>query len=150
MGFPEFLKNYEISTDRSRLDIALIHRFLGASYWARNIPLAVVERSIENSLCFGVYCRGQQAGFGRVITDYAVFAYVADVFILPEHRGRGLAKALVRAMLDHPQLQGLRRWMLATRDAHKLYAQFGFGPPAHPENLMTIQRPNPYDADVLR
>jgi GNAT superfamily N-acetyltransferase len=137
---------YEISTDKSRLDVGMIHQFLGSSYWAKNIPRAVIERSIQNSVCFGAFCGGQQVGFARVITDRATFAYLADVFVLPEHRGRGLSKMLMRAILDHPELQGLRRWMLATADAHGLYAQFGFQPLPNPENFMTLHNPNVYQA----
>lgn len=135
---------YEISTDRSRLDIALIHDFLRSSYWARGIPRAVVEKSLQNSLCFGAFLEAQQVGLARVITDFAAIAYVADVFVVPEHRGRGVAKMLVRAILAHPELQGLRRFLLATQDAHGLYAQFGFQPLAHPEHFMTIHKPDPY------
>lgn len=118
---------YIISTDKSRLNVDLIHQYLSQeSYWAKNIPRALVERSIEHSLCFGVYWHEQQVGFARVISDFATFAYLADVFILPDHRGQGLSKRLVAAIAAHPDLQGLRRFMLATRDAHSLYAQFGF------------------------
>ena len=135
---------YEISTDRSRLDIVVIHDFLGSSYWAQGISRAVVERSVQNSLCFGAFFNGQQVGFARVITDFAAFAYVADVFVVPEHRGRGVAKMLMRAIVAHPELQRLRRLLLATRDAHGLYAQFGFQPLAHPEDFMTIHKPDVY------
>ena len=118
---------YIISTDKSRLNVDLIHQYLSQeSYWAKNIPRALVERSIEHSLCFGVYWHEQQVGFARVISDFATLAYLADVFILPDHRGQGLSKRLVAAIAAHPDLQGLRRFMLATRDAHSLYAQFGF------------------------
>jgi len=140
----ESLIEYEVSTERSRLDIALIHDFLRSSYWAGNIPRSVVEASIEGSLCFGVFHGTQQVGFARVITDYATMAYLADVFVVPEHRGRGVAKMLVRTILAHPKLQGLRRFLLATRDAHGLYAQFGFGPLAHPEDFMTRHNPDLY------
>jgi GNAT superfamily N-acetyltransferase len=136
--------HYEISTDRSRLDVALIHEFLRSSYWAQGIPRAVVERSIQHSMCFGAFRDGQQVGFARVITDFAAFAYLADVFVVPEHRGRGISKLLIRAILDHPELQGLRRFLLATRDAHKLYAQFGFRPLTHPEYFMTVHHPDVY------
>lgn len=136
--------DYEISTDRRRLDTALIHRFLSSTYWARDIPPEIVERSIKNSLCFGVYARGRQVGFARVITDYATFGYVADVFVLPEHRRRGLAKMLMRAIVEHPDLRGLRRLLLATHDAHGLYAPFGFKPLANPEHFMTVHRPDIY------
>jgi GNAT superfamily N-acetyltransferase len=135
---------YEISTDRGRLDIALIHEFLRSTYWARNIPRDVVERSMRNSLCFGAFQGGQQAGFARVITDFATIGYVVDVFVVPEHRGRGVSKLLMRAIRAHPQLQGLRRFLLATRDAHGLYAQFGFEPLAQPEQFMTIHQPGVY------
>src|SRR5690242_20696309 len=111
---------YEISTDPSRLDIDLIHEFLRNSYWARNIPRAIVEKSIQNSLCFGAFAEGRQVGFARAITDRAVFAYLADVFVLPEHRNRGVGRLLIQAVLDHPDLQSLRRLMLATKDAQGL------------------------------
>jgi N-acetylglutamate synthase-like GNAT family acetyltransferase len=136
--------HYEISTDRNRLDIALIHDFLRSSYWAQGIPRAVVERSIQHSLCFGAFLDGRQVGFARVITDFAAIAYVADIFVVPAHRGRGISKLLMRAILEHPELQGLRRFLLATRDAHGLYAQFGFQPLTHPEHFMTIQKPDVY------
>ena len=137
-------EQYEISTERSRLDVALIHNFLSSSYWARGIPRAVVEKSIQHSLCFGAFLGGQQVGFARVITDYAVIAYIADVFVVPEHRGRGVSKMLMRAILAHPELQGLRRLLLATQDAHGLYAQFGFQPLAHSEHFMTVHKPDVY------
>ena len=129
--------DYTISTDKSRLDVALIHRFLSQeSYWAQNVPLDVVVRSIDNSLCFGVYHGDQQVGFARVVTDQATFAYLADVFVLPEHRGRGLSKQLMATISDWPTLQGLRRWVLATQDAHALYEQFGFTALNKPEIFM--------------
>ena len=137
--------HYEISTDRSRLDVALIHEFLHSSYWATGIPRSVVERSIQNSLCFGAFLGAQQVGFARVISDFATFAYVADVFVLPEHCGRGVAKLLMRSIVEHPELQSLRRRLLITRDAHRLYAKFGFETVPNPENFMTIYRPNVYD-----
>ncbi len=104
----------------------------------------MVERSIQHSLCFAAYLDGRQIGFARVVTDYATFAYVADVFVVPEHRGRGISKLLLRAILEHPELQGLRRFLLATHDAHGLYAQFGFQPLAHPEHFMTVHKPDVY------
>ena len=137
---------YEISTDRSRLDIALIHDFLRTSYWAEGIPRALVEKSIQGSLCFGAFLGGRQVGFARVISDFATFAYVADVFVVAEHRGRGVSKLLMRRIVDHPELQGLRRVLLATRDAHGLYAQFGFQPLTQPESFMTIHKPDAYGA----
>jgi GNAT superfamily N-acetyltransferase len=136
--------HYEISTDRNRLDVALIHEFLRSSYWAQGIPRAVVERSIQHSLCFGAFLDERQVGFARVITDFAAIAYVADVFVVPEHRGRGISKLLMRAILEHPELQGLRRFLLATQDAHGLYAQFGFQPLTHPEYFMTVHKPDIY------
>ncbi len=134
-----------ISTDPSLLDRALIHRYLSErSYWAKGVPLETVNRSIEHSLCFGMYRAGKQIGFARVVTDYATFAWLADVFIDEEQRGRGLGKKLVPAILAHPQLQGLRRFLLGTRDAHGLYARFGFKPLEYVERYMQIQDPNPY------
>jgi len=136
--------HYEISTDRSRLDVALIHDFLHSSYWAQGIPRSVVERSIRHSLCFGAFHDGRQVGFARVVSDFAAIAYIADVFVVPEHRGRGISKLLMRAIVEHPDLQGLRRIFLVTRDAHGLYAQFGFEPLTHPEYFMTVHRPDVY------
>lgn len=127
-----------ISTDRERLDRQVIHDFLRNSYWAREIPREVLDRSIENALCFGMYEGKKLVGFARVITDQATFAYLSDVFVLESHRGRGLSKWLMEVILAHPQLQNLRRWTLATRDAHGLYEQFGFRPLSHPERLMEI------------
>ena len=127
---------YTISTAKERLDIEAIHAFLTSSYWATGIPRAVVERSIEHSLCFGVYHGQRQVGFARVITDFATFAYIGDVFIVEEYRGRGLSKWLVEAIAEHPDLQGLRRWLLLTRDAHGLYEKIGFTPARTPERVM--------------
>ena len=132
----------EITCDKARLDIGAIHGFLSASYWSLGIPRATVERAIANSLCFGVLCQGQQVGFARVITDKPTFAYLADVYILPEHRGKGLSRRLMEQIVRHPDLQGLRRMLLATRDAHALYAKFGFKPLAAPDRIMEIHNPN--------
>jgi len=126
----------EISTDKSRIDIAVVHEYLSASYWGVGRSRAVVERSIQNSLCFGVYHSGRQIGFGRVVTDFAVFAYLSDIFVIPEFQGRGIGKILVRSMLEHPQLQGLQVMLLRTRDAHGLYEQFGFRALPRPEEMM--------------
>lgn len=134
----------EIDTDKARLDVALIHGFLTNSYWAAGIPVDVVRRSIEGSLCFGIYDAGRQVGFARVISDYATFAYLADVFVLESHRGRGLSKRLMAAIMAHPRLQHLRRWLLATRDAHGLYEQFGFRALAIPERFMELHDPAVY------
>lgn len=128
---------YEIDTDPRRLDIPLIHNFLSEStYWATGRPIELVRRSIQHSMPFGVYCGTAQVGFARVITDFATFAWIADVFILPDHRGKGLSKWLMRIMLTHPDLQGFRRWVLGTRDAQGLYAKFGFAPLLRPERWM--------------
>jgi len=134
-----------ITTDKSKLDTDLIHRYLcDESYWAKGIPRDVVARSIENSLCVGAYEDGKQIGFARAVTDYATFAYVADVFVLESHRGRGVGKLIMKAMMEHPSMQGLRRWSLVTSDAHALYRQFGFGELANPEKYMEIVRKNAY------
>ena len=134
--------DYTISTDNSRLDINLIHDFISNhSYWGSGRAREVVQRSIENSLSFGVYLGEQQVGFARIVTDYATFAWVADVFIVPEHRGRGLSKWLMEVIIAHPRLQGFRRWVLATKDAHGLYEQFGFMKLHRPERWM--ERPDP-------
>ncbi|MGE5322893.1 MAG: GNAT family N-acetyltransferase [Actinomycetota bacterium] len=135
---------YEISTDPSRIDLPAVHSFLTHSYWATGIPLETVSRSLRYSLCFGIYKRGRQAGFARVVSDYATFAYLADVFVLPEHRSQGLAKWLMECIMAHPDLQGLRRWSLATRDAHGLYRQFGFKDLKHPEAWMERHDPEVY------
>jgi len=136
-----------ISTDKSLLNRPLIHKFLSErSYWATGIPLETMNRAIEHSLCFGVYRAGKQVGFARVVTDCATFAWLADVFIVESERGQGVGKKLVSAILAHPQLQGLRRFMLGTRDAHGLYARYGFAPLEYVDRYMQIQDPNPYPA----
>ncbi len=117
---------YLLSTDRSKIEVEIVHRFLTHSYWAESIPLEVVERSINNSLCFAIHRHQKLVGFARVISDFATFAYLADVFILPEERGKGLSTWLIGTIMDYPELQGLRRFTLATRDAHGLYERFGF------------------------
>jgi GNAT superfamily N-acetyltransferase len=127
----------EITTDRSRIDVAVVHRFLSeSSYWGRGRSRETVERSIRHSLCFGIFCGHEQVGFARVVTDCAVFAYLMDVFVLPPWRGKGLSKILMRTILAHPDLQGLKLFLLRTSDAHGLYEQFGFQPIARPEDLM--------------
>ncbi len=140
--------DYEITTDPARLDVDVIHGFLTESYWARGIPREVVERSLQNSLCFGVYHQGAQVGFARVISDRATFAYVADVFIVQAHRGRGAAKQLMACIKSHPDLQRLRRWSLGTRDAHGLYRQFGFRELADPSLWMEIYAPDVYSVSI--
>ena len=133
---------YTASTDNDRLDLHVIHDFISNhSYWAKGRKLEVVKRALDNSLNFGIYKGTEQVGFGRVVTDYATFAWIADVFVLPEHRGAGLSKWMMELMLSHPELQGFRRWVLATKDAHGLYAKYGFIPLHRPERWM--ERPDP-------
>ncbi len=128
---------YLFSTDAAKLQVSVIHQYLSEeSYWAKNIPLEKVEKSIANALCFGVYLGENQVGFARVISDYTTIAYIGDVFILPAHRNKGLSKTLMKMMMEHPELQGLRRWILATADAHLLYTQFGFTALSKPERSM--------------
>jgi GNAT superfamily N-acetyltransferase len=142
--------DYTISSDKSRLDLPFIHLFLSTqAYWCLNIPMDTVRRSVENSLCFGVYLGEQQVGFARIISDYATIAYLGDVFVIAEHRGKGLSKRLVAEIMSHPDLQGLRRWILLTGDAHGLYSQFGWKPIAHPDLYMEITTPDLY-APVIR
>ena len=129
-------EGFSISTDPEKINRALVHAFLAASYWAKGIPRETVDRSIEGALCFGLYENGRQVGFARVITDRATFAYLADVFVVESHRGRGLAAWLMETILAYPELQGLRRWMLLTRDAHPLYRKVGYTELAHPERVM--------------
>jgi N-acetylglutamate synthase-like GNAT family acetyltransferase len=144
MKFERTKGEFTVSTDPRRVDLRAVHAFLTDCYWARGIPRDVVRRSVENSLCFGIYHGNELVGFARVISDRATFAYVADVFVLPQYRGRGLSKFLMQCIMEHPELQGLRRWSLATSDAHELYAQFGFKPIAKPEMWMEIHRPDVY------
>ena len=134
----------EISTARARLDLGVIHEFLATAYWSEGIPRGTVERALAGSLNFGLYRAGKQIGLARVVTDAATFAYVADVFVLPEFRGRGLARWLVSAAQQHPGLTGLRRWLLVTRDAQSIYADCGFVPVRNPERFMEISRPDVY------
>jgi len=140
------MQSYELTSDVSRFDVAAIHAVLSTSYWSPGIPRPLVERAIANSICFGVLRDGQQVGFARVVTDKATFAYLADVYVLEEHRGQGLARQLMEAIIGHPDLQGLRRMLLATRDKHALYAKFGFKPLAKPDNMMEVHRPDAYAA----
>ena len=139
-------QGYEISDDKNRLDVDVIHAFLVQSYWAAGIPRGVVERAIEGALCIGVYHSGRQVGFARVITDSATFAYLTDVFVLEGHRGKGLAREMLRVAFAQPQLQGLRRFMLATRDAHRLYEEFGFTALSQPDRIMERLNPDVYRA----
>lgn len=138
------MTGYEISSDVSRFDFDAIHTFLSQTYWSKGIPRSTVERAIANSLCFGVFHESCQVGFARVITDKATFAYLADVYLLEAHRGLGLSVRLLQAIRNHPDLQGLRRMMLATRDAHGLYEKFGFKALAAPDRMMEIHVPDAY------
>jgi len=128
--------DYLVSTNPDKLDLTVIHGYLSRSYWAEEIPFETVKRSVEHSLCFGVYTAGKQIGFARVISDYTTFAYLADVFILEEERGKGLSKFLMECILKHKELQGLRNFSLMTQDAHSLYARYGFKNIPKPENFM--------------
>lgn len=141
------MSTYEVTSDIARFDVDAIHAALSRMYWSIGVPREIVERAMANSLCFGVLCDGSQVAFARVITDRATFAYLADVYVLEEHRGRGLSKRMMESIVAHPELQGLRRWLLATRDAHGLYEQFGFRPLSAPDRLMEIVRPNLYRAE---
>ena len=133
---------YIISTDRRKLDLNVIHEYLSKrSYWAAGRPMKRIRRSIRHSLPFGIYQADRQVGFGRVVTDYATFAWIADVFVLEEFRGRGLSKWLMEVILSHPDLQGFRRWVLATKDAHELYRKYGFTPLRYPERWMERRDP---------
>ncbi len=134
------MSSYAVSTDSSRLDVDMIHRFLSEeSYWAKGRAREVTERAIANSLPFGVYLGDQQAGFARVVTDTITFAWLADVFVLPEHRGRGVGKLLVETVLADPRFAGMKRWFLGTADAHELYRRFGFSEPVNPGRFMVVE-----------
>lgn len=137
--------DFTVTDNREDLDIEVIHGFLcRESYWAEHIPRATIEKAMAHSLCFGLYHADKQIGFARAVSDHATFAYLADVFVLSDYRGRGLGKWLVSCILIHPELQGLRRWMLATLDAHGLYEQNGFVPLRHPEWFLEIHYPDIY------
>ncbi|MBX7041363.1 MAG: GNAT family N-acetyltransferase [Ignavibacteria bacterium] len=136
---------YLLSTDKSMLDLKMIHEFLSTeSHWAKNIPYERVKKSIENSLCFGLYHNGVQIGFARVISDYSTIAYLGDLFILKDHRGKGLSRWMLEVIMNHPDLTGLRRWILVTKDAHDVYQQYGWAMVARPENWMEIHDPEAY------
>lgn len=141
---------YTITTDRDRLNVEAIHAFLSKSYWSPGVPIRIVRRAIANSLCFGVFHEQDQVGFARVITDKATFAYLADVYIIESHRGKGLSKWLLEVIQGHGDLQGLRRFMLATRDAHGLYSQFGFMELANPSLMMEIVNAEVYQLPSMR
>jgi GNAT superfamily N-acetyltransferase len=135
---------YVVSCDPARLDRTTIASFLASSYWSAGVPSETVNKSIEHSLCFGLFDEERQVGFARVVSDYATFAYLADVFVLEAYRGRGLGEWLIECVTEHPELQGLRRWVLATRDAHGLYVKFGFTPLKQPDRFMERHDPNVY------
>ena len=138
-------EGFEVDDDEGRLDVEAITRSLADSYWAAGIPLETVRQACGNSLCFGLYAvGGEQIGFARVISDYTTFAWLGDVYVLDSHRGRGLGKWMMRCVMEHPRLQGLRRFMLATRDAHTLYEPLGFAPLGTPAKFMEIARPGLY------
>ena len=136
--------SFTVTDDPARLDRDVIRRFLSSSYWAKNVPAATVDKSLDNSLCFALLDGARQIGFARVVSDRATVAYLGDVFVLEEYRGRGLGKWLIACVLSHPDLQGLRRWILGTRDAHGLYKQFGFTPLKDPARFMELHDPNVY------
>jgi ribosomal protein S18 acetylase RimI-like enzyme len=139
------MSTFRISTDRTELDVPLIYRYLSEqSSWAVGIPRGVVERSIENSLCFGGYVEGRQVAFARVVTDFSTYASLVDLFVLPDYRGRGYARRLLETMLEHPSLQKLRRFTVATTDAQGLFEKFGFAPPQRPDTLLEHFCPNIY------
>jgi GNAT superfamily N-acetyltransferase len=139
-----------VTSDPDRLDLDTVHGFLKESYWAPGIPRAVVERSVRHSLCFAAFDGARQVGFARVISDRATYAYVADVFVLPSHRGLGIGKRLMAAITSHPELQGLRLWTLFTRDAHGLYRQYGFTEARHADRLMERRTEQPYAEKATR
>jgi GNAT superfamily N-acetyltransferase len=137
--------SYTISDDPARLDFHAMHAYLRRAYWSENIPFEVMERAARASLCVGAYdATGAQVGLARFVSDYATFCYVCDVYVLEEHRGRGLSRGMMAFAVAHPRLQGLRRWSLATRDAHGLYRQFGFTALARPERYMERMDPQVY------
>ena len=137
-------EGFTITCDPARIDRAAVHAFLTGSYWAQGISRELVDRSLDGSLCFALLEGARQVGFARVITDQATFAYLGDVYVLPQLRGRGLGKWLIRCVMAHPRLQGLRRWILVTRDAHELYAPVGFAPLSSPDGYMEKHRRDAY------
>jgi GNAT superfamily N-acetyltransferase len=142
--FKKIRGQYEISTDPNRIDLDAVHAYLTRSYWCEGLPKEVLAKAIAGSLCFNLFGGGRQIGFARVGTDRATFAYLADVYVLEEHAGRGLGKWLIEEVQSHPDLQGLRRFVLVTKDAHGLYSQFGFQPLENPARYMEIVRPDIY------
>ena len=143
-AFERSRDTFRITTDAGSMDVDAIHAYLTRSYWSEGISKQLVSRAMAGSLCFGLLDGAQQIGFARVVTDRATYAYLCDVYVLEEHQGRGLGTWLMSELMAHPDLQGLRRWGLVTRDAHGLYEKFGFGAPANPASLMEIARPGMY------
>ena len=145
MIIEKFRDEYTITTDKNKMDVNAIHHYLAyESYWSKDIPFEIFKRSFDNSLTFGLIHSGKQVGFARVITDFATFAYLADVYVLEEHRGKGLSKWLMEIIISHPDLQGLRRWVLLTSDAHELYKKFGWKEIKNPEKYMELHNPDVY------
>ena len=141
--------DYLITTDKTKLNLKVIHNYLSnESYWSRNIPFEIVKAATENSLNFGLFFKEKQIGYARIVSDFATTAYLADVFVLKEFRGQGLSKWLMEIIMNHPDLQGLRRWILATKDAHGLYKQFGWKPMAAPERWMEKHNPDVYKKPI--
>ena len=139
------ISGYKFSSDTNEMDVSVIHGYISRSYWAKNIPLPTMKKAIDNSLCFGVFTdSGEQVAFARMVTDSATFAYLADVFVLEEHRGRGISKWIMKNIIEHPNLQGIRRMALATSDAHGLYKEFGFKALNSPESFMELHQPDVY------
>ncbi len=139
------IEGYRISSKQKEMDFSVIYEFISSSYWAKGIPVNTLKKAIENSFCFAIFnSLNEQVGFARVVTDFATYAYLSDVFVLESHRGKGLSKWLVQEIIDHPELQGLRRFTLVTKDAHKLYSQFGFKSLSSPELFMEIWNPEVY------
>lgn len=137
--------DYLLTTDKTKLDLHMIHKFLsGESHWAKNIPFDRVKKSVENSLCFGLFFNDNQVGFARVISDFSTIAYLGDLFILKEHRGKGLSRWMLEEIMNYPELRGLRRWILVTKDAHEVYQQYGWAMVARPENWLEIHDPEVY------
>jgi len=136
--------DYLMSTDPAKLDAEAVHAFLTTAYWCQGISLGLLKKALANSLCFGIYHKGRQVGLSRVVTDYATYAYLCDVYVLEEHRGKGLGHWMVECVMTHPELQNLRRFTLATRDAHGIYAAFGFTSPKAPERQMERHDPDVY------
>ncbi len=146
MRYPDITEgSYSLTADRDRIDVDAVHAFLTRSFWARGISRELVAKSVRHSLCFGVFKGREQVAFARVVTDYSTYAYLCDVYVLEEHRGHGLSKRMMQFVMEHPDLRGVRRFQLVTRDAHGLYRRFGFKPPVNPERHLEIFRDGMYE-----